>query len=114
MTGRPPGGEYTLGMESLIAEGPLRAYRLDVERAGSLPFEFVLAVASSPAAAAALAIERVRRRYPTQSLRVMGCWAFPEGEFAAMGAGMLELLAGGPMDVVDTGWSEAPGNEDVR
>ncbi|HKV86935.1 MAG TPA: hypothetical protein VJT78_02945 [Candidatus Dormibacteraeota bacterium] len=85
-----------------------RAYRVDVERAGSIPLEFVLVCAEGPAAAASLALERVRRKWPTQSLRVLGCWAFPAGEFAAMGAAQLELVAGGPVDVIDSGWLEPP------
>lgn len=94
---------------------PIRVYRLDVERAGSIPLEHVLVAATDPARAADLALQRARRRWQTQSLRVLGCWAFPDGEFAAMGAGQLELLAGdaggGPVDVIDTGWLEPPAPE---
>lgn len=92
-----------------------RVYRIELERAGSIPLEFVLAAAADPSAAASLALQRARLRWRTQSLRVVGCWAFPDGEWAAMGAGHLELLAGagggGPVAVIDTGWLEPPAPE---
>jgi hypothetical protein len=57
----------------------------------------------SPAAAAALAVDRSAERWPHyREIKVLRCWSFPPGEIALSGAEQLELV-GAPVEVADVG-----------
>ncbi len=57
----------------------------------------------SPAAAAALAVDRSVERWPHyREIKVLRCWSYPRGEIALSGAEALELV-GTPVDVIDVG-----------
>ena len=80
-----------------------RLYRLMVESEGVAVQAVLVLTEDGPAAAAALALERVQDRWPDSRARVMRCWSFPPGELALLNADQLELL-GTQVDVIDVGW----------